>query len=316
MINKLKIGDVVGVIAPSDSFAKKDLMDGIKEIESWGLRVKLGKYVFEDVDDYMAGSVEQRGEDFLSMVNDDEVKCIWCAEGGYAITPLRKHLNYELAAEIEKTKKILVGYSDITMFVNFWTNISVPAIYGPTLCGLSKWTKRSRDWMKSMLMENKTREMEIEVLNGIDNISGKLIPGGIECMQLGFGTSCDVLNNNDAPIILVLEDWNEEKTSLFRQLDSIIDHRDFEKVVGVLLGRFPLMTSESYERWSKKVNVTAEIARRLVAARSDLFIGNLVDFGHPSTYNQEKIEEFLAVPSGVRAEAKLGDIKGKLIFGF
>src|SRR3989344_5654638 len=158
-MDKLKVGDVVGVIAPSDSFAKSDLMEGVKEIEGWGLKVKLGKYVFEDIDDYMAGSVEQRRDDFLMMVKDPKIKAIWCAEGGYAITPLRKYLTYDLAFEIEKDKKIMIGYSDVTMLTNFWTNINCPAIYGPTLCGLSKWTKKSRDWMRSLLMEKKVREM-------------------------------------------------------------------------------------------------------------------------------------------------------------
>jgi muramoyltetrapeptide carboxypeptidase LdcA involved in peptidoglycan recycling len=264
----------------------------------------------------MAGSEEQRRDDFLMMINDSEVKCIWCAEGGYAITPLRRYLTYDLAFEIEKSKKMVIGYSDITMLINFWTNINCPAIYGPTLCGLSKWTKRSQDWMKSLLMENKTREMRLEVFNGNDNVSGKLIPGGIECMQLGFGTSCDVLNNNDGPIILVLEDWNSEKTTTLRQIDSILSHKDFGKVVGILLGRFPLMTCESYETWSKKTDMNKEIVRRILEVKPEMLVGRLVDFGHPSTYNQETPEEFLAVPSGVMAEAKLQDMGSKLIFEF
>lgn len=316
-MSKLKIGDVVGVIAPSDSFAKESLLEGVRVIERWGLKVKLGKYVFEDIDDYMAGSVEQRGEDFLSMINDREVKCIWCAEGGYAITPLRRFLTADLAKKIKKSEKMMIGYSDITMLINFWTNQNCRAVYGPTLSGLSRWSLSSQEWMKSLLMEGKKpREMKIERLNGDGNIFGRLIPGGIECVQLGFGTSCDVLRKNDGPIILILEDWNGEKTSLFRQLDSIIDHSDFGKVVGVLLGRFPLMTSESYEQWSKKVDVTTDVVRRLVEVRPGMMVGRLVDFGHPSTYNQEREENFLAVPSGVVAEAKLQDDGGKLIFEF
>jgi len=315
-MDKLKVGDVVGVIAPSDSFTRESLMDGIRVIEGWGLKVKLGKYVFEDIDDYMAGSVEHRREDFISMVNDPEVKCIWCAEGGYAITPLRKYLEYELAIKIQENKKLMIGYSDVTMFVNFWTNINCPAIYGPMICGLNKWKDKTQNWIRSLVMESGQRELKFEVFNGKANIYGKLIPGGIECMQLGFGTSSDVLSNNDAPLILVLEDWNGEKTSLFRQLDSIINHRDFGKVVGVLLGRFPLMTSESYEQWSIKVDVTEEIVRRILEVNPEMLVGRLMDFGHPSSYDQETEEEFLAVPSGVMAEAKLQDMGGKLIFEF
>lgn len=315
-MNKLKVGDTVGVIAPSDSFAKSGLLEGVKEIESWGLKVILGKNIFEDIDDYMAGSVKQRAEDLMRMIDERKIKCIWCAEGGYAITPLRRFLTDDLAEKIKKGEKMMIGYSDITMLTNFWTNLNCQTIYGPTLSGLSRWSLRSQEWMKSLLMEKKNREMEIEIFNGKNDVRGKIIPGGIECMQLGFGTSCDVLSNNNGPIILVLEDWNGEKTTTLRQLDSIVDHKDFKKVAGVLLGRFPLMTSESYEQWSKKVDMTTEIVRRLIEIRPEIFIGRLMDFGHPSTYYQDNPEEFLAVPSGVEGEVKPEGSVGKLFFEF
>ncbi|MDP2934550.1 MAG: LD-carboxypeptidase, partial [bacterium] len=80
---KLKIGDTIGIIAPSGVVEAKRLEAGIKVLEKWGFKVKLGKHIFKKVDDYSAGMPQERREDFESMVSNHEVKAITCAQGGY-----------------------------------------------------------------------------------------------------------------------------------------------------------------------------------------------------------------------------------------
>src|SRR3989338_5726777 len=82
----LQKGDVVGVIAPSDAIEKKLISVGVKTIQGWGLKARLGKHLFSMVGDFAAGTPEERREDIMKMIDDPEVKVIWAAECGYAAT--------------------------------------------------------------------------------------------------------------------------------------------------------------------------------------------------------------------------------------
>ena len=81
---KLKTGDTIGVIAPSGVVEANGLEAGVRLLEKWGFKIKLGKHIFNKVDDYSAGTPQERREDFENMVTDPEIKAITCADGGYA----------------------------------------------------------------------------------------------------------------------------------------------------------------------------------------------------------------------------------------
>ena len=75
-MEKLKKGDYIGVVAPSDYIEEKDLEyinASISLMEAVGFKVKFGKYVFENTLGY--GTLPQkRAEDINQMFKDDEVK--------------------------------------------------------------------------------------------------------------------------------------------------------------------------------------------------------------------------------------------------
>ncbi len=107
---KLKKGDTVAFIAPSGCIEKQKVFNAKKYFEDKGYRVKLGKNVFAQ-DRYMAGSDDQRLEDFEWAFADKEVKAIICVRGGYGALRLINKINYDI---ISQNPKIFCGYSDIT----------------------------------------------------------------------------------------------------------------------------------------------------------------------------------------------------------
>lgn len=117
---KLKIGDTIGVVAPSspiigDNIEELNKAKGI--VEKSGFKVKYSKNLFSNTNGYSA-TAKEKTEDINAMFADKEVKMIWCAKGGNNSNSTFEYLDYEL---IKKNPKIICGYSDITSLTNIIT---------------------------------------------------------------------------------------------------------------------------------------------------------------------------------------------------
>ena len=118
--SKLKIGDTIGVVAPSSPIIGDNIdeLNRAKEIaERSGFKVKYSKNIFSNTNGYSA-TAREKAEDINAMFTDKEVKMIWCAKGGNNSNSTFEYLDYEL---IKKNPKIICGYSDITSITNMIT---------------------------------------------------------------------------------------------------------------------------------------------------------------------------------------------------
>lgn len=117
---RLKIGDTIGVVAPSNPIIEKNIeeLHIAKEIiEKAGFRVKFANNLFSNSNEYSA-TAKEKAEDINNMFKDKNVKMIWCAKGGQNSNTTFEYLDYEI---IKNNPKIICGYSDITSITNIIT---------------------------------------------------------------------------------------------------------------------------------------------------------------------------------------------------
>ena len=117
---RLKKGDTIGVIAPSDPIIGdniEELERAKKIIENDGFKVKFSKNLFLNINEY-SSSAKEKAQDINEMFADKEVKMIWCAKGGENSNTTFEYIDYEL---IKQNPKIICGYSDITSLTNMIT---------------------------------------------------------------------------------------------------------------------------------------------------------------------------------------------------
>lgn len=117
---KLKIGDTIGVIAPSDPIIgiKIEELNKAKEmIEKAGFKVKYSKNLFSNTNGY-SSTAKEKAEDINTMFSDKEIKMIWCAKGGANSNSTFEYINYE---NIKQNPKIICGYSDANSLTNIIT---------------------------------------------------------------------------------------------------------------------------------------------------------------------------------------------------
>ena len=117
---KLKKGDIIGIVAPSNPITGENIEEirKAKEIvEKDGFKVKFSKNLFSNTNGY-SSTAKEKAEDINRMFADKEVKMIWCAKGGQNSNSTFEYLDYEL---IKNNPKIICGYSDITSLTNMIT---------------------------------------------------------------------------------------------------------------------------------------------------------------------------------------------------
>ncbi len=130
---RLQKGDTVAIVSPSEPITK-DLREqfdgGVKALESFGLKVKLGNHVFDQYY-YNAGTRENRIKDFNNMWKDPEVKMILMSQGGETANHLLDGIDYEM---IRKNPKIFAGISDGTTLLNaIFVKTGLVTYHGPDL---------------------------------------------------------------------------------------------------------------------------------------------------------------------------------------
>lgn len=116
----LKIGDTIGVVAPSNPIIGdniEELETAKRIVEKSGFKVKFSKHIYANTNSY-SSTPQQKAEDINEMFQDKEIKMIWCAKGGNNANTVFEYLDYE---SIQQNPKILCGYSDITSITNIIT---------------------------------------------------------------------------------------------------------------------------------------------------------------------------------------------------
>ena len=107
----LKQGDTIAIVATARKYSDTLLTETIALIESWGLRVKIGKSVGLS-DNQLAGSDQERSHDFQIQLDNPTIKAIWCVKGGYGTVRIIDSLDF---TQFKKKPKWIIGFSDITV---------------------------------------------------------------------------------------------------------------------------------------------------------------------------------------------------------
>lgn len=184
-------------------------------------------------------AASDRFEQLRNAVENPDSKIIWCARGGYGSAEILPFLE---KMKKPKTKKIFIGFSDISSLNNFliekwtWQVISAPML---AQIVLNKVSQKSINGIIDLIFGKKT-ELEYSLKKIIPAKKGinAIVTGGCISVLAGqFGTKNQIDWRNK---ILFLEDEGEDGERLNRYFSQIIqimtEEKNFPKAV--LLGNF------------------------------------------------------------------------------
>lgn len=238
----LKPSDKVAIVAPSGRIFREDIQDNFDLLISWGLIPVLGENLFEDYYDgyHYAGTIEQRKSDFQSALDNEDIKAIWCARGGYGAVHLIDKMNWD---KFLVNPKWIIGYSDITVFHNHLNNFDVETLHGVTLKKLKlEYKKETFDSLRIALFGgNLNYEIPSHYLNNPGEATGKLVGGNLSLIYSLAGSLSAIQGEN---LILFIEDWNENWYHLDRMLMNLKRSGLLGKIKGLIAGSFTRMDIE------------------------------------------------------------------------
>ena len=115
--NKLKKGDTIAVIAPSNAVNEDDikfLKETEKKFNKYGINVIYGKNIYSNTLGYGA-TPREKANDLNEAFENKNVQAIFCEKGGENSNTTFEYINYEI---IKKNPKIFCGFSDSTFLLN------------------------------------------------------------------------------------------------------------------------------------------------------------------------------------------------------
>lgn len=323
---KLKNRDEVRVIAPSRTMAiisKETREIAGNRFAELGLKLSFGKHV-DEKDGFFSSSIEARIEDLHDAFLDKNVKAVITAIGGFNSNQLLKYINWKF---IKDNPKIFCGYSDITILNNaILQKVGLVNYYGPhySTFGQKMYFDYTLDYFKKCLMQNNNFEvlqsdewtddqwyLDQNARNPIKNGGWKTINEGLAQGTIIGGNLCtlNLLQGTEyfpelkKNTILFLEDdempKNLSAVEFDRNLQSLICQPGFENVLGLVIGRFQIVSDMPNEKIERIIKGKKELSNLPVICG--------VDFGHTSP--------IITFPVGGEAiiEAKNGKAKIEII---
>ncbi|MFZ5551605.1 MAG: S66 peptidase family protein [Bacteroidota bacterium] len=241
----LKKGDKIAITSPAGALRDhKDADKFQKLLEELGFEVVMGMTV-KAKHGYFSGTDDMRLNELHKFFSDKSIKGIVCMKGGYGCARIIDKIDYEM---IRNNPKIFMGFSDITALIHSIYHYSgLITFHGPV--GNSSWNEYSINYITKTIITGE----KVKYFPGNDAINDKittLVPGKAEGKIAGGNLSvlCSLAGTTWFPEtegrLLFLEDVSEEPYRLDRMLTQLKLMGVFDKISGLILGKFPKCVAE------------------------------------------------------------------------
>ena len=227
-------GARIGVIAPAGCVERASLEAGVAAIRADGFEVECSANLFAS-DGYLAGSAEERARDLIDFFHRGDIHAIVCARGGFGSMQMLPYLS----ADLGRHAKIFVGYSDVTILLNWLRQAcGMVTFHGPMVAmdfarGLGETTKAYFWPLLNGAMNGWKVSLGEIVRPG--RSQAELLGGCLSMLVTTLGTPYEIDTRGK---LLFLEDVGERPYRVERMLLHLKMAGKLNEVAGVLFGDF------------------------------------------------------------------------------
>ncbi len=250
----LKPGDNIGICAVAGNITFEDCTDAITMIQSWGYKIKIGTTIGKKYFTF-GGTDEERIADFQQMLDDENIKAIMCARGGYGLVRIIDKLNF---SKFIKKPKWIIGFSDATVLhSHIQKNFDIATIHSK-MCNsfvpvatAEPVQLSSLESIKKCLQGEKVQyEISKNNFNKNGTAKGILVGGNLKTLESLAGSNSDINTKNK---ILFVEDTGEYLYSIDRMFWNLKRSGKLVSLAGLIIGGFKIKKDDVGEEFGKTV---------------------------------------------------------------
>ena len=229
----LKPGDKIGIVAPARKVNRKEMAPALDMLQQWGYEPVEGKHLYGDYNQF-SGTDKERTADFQAMLDDDSIRAIFCARGGYGAVRIIDPLDFTRFTE---KPKWIVGYSDITVFhshinkhFGIQTLHAAMPVNFPADLKMNEGLKSLKNILEGSLPDY---HFPSHPFNRRGKVEGVLCGGNLSMLYSLTGTASDIDTEGK---ILFIEDLDEHLYHIDRMMMNLKRSGRLEGIAGLVVG--------------------------------------------------------------------------------
>ena len=249
----LRPGDTIGITAPAGYITTDEIQSAVNKMKDWGFNVKIGSSIGKKDFTY-GGTDAERLLDFQQMLDDDTVKAIMCARGGYGAIRIIDDIDFK---KFTAHPKWIIGFSDITVLHSHINrNFNIASIHSK-MCNSfpDDWSKADQVQIDSIDSIRKClvgEKMNYTALPNVNNKPGKavgqLVGGNLKTLETLSASESDISTKNK---ILFVEDTGEYFYSIDRMFWNLKRSGKLSQLAGLIVGGFKAKKDDPGEEFGK-----------------------------------------------------------------
>ncbi len=225
----LKKGDTIAIVATARKNVEDNLKPAIEWLHNWGLEVVLGETIGLD-HHQLAGTDEERAADFQKVLDNPNIKAIWCVRGGYGTVRMIDLLDF---TKFKQSPKWIIGFSDVTVLHSHLNNLGFASIHGIMPVSAKATEEAKESLRKALFGEHLEYTVPCEPLNRYGKAKGELVGGNLSILYslLGSASAIDCTDK-----ILFIEDLDEYLYHIDRMMMNLKRNGCLESLKGIIVG--------------------------------------------------------------------------------
>ena len=226
----INVGDKIGIISPARKISFLELSPAIKILESWGLKVILAEAIFEE-DHQFSATIAKRTSSLQVMINDNSIKAILCARGGYGTVQIIDKINF---TNLQDNPKWIIGYSDITVLHSHLHQLGVATIHATMPVNFQSNTNASLQSLQQTIFRKKNIiTCTANKYNILGSAEAEVVGGNLSILYSLLGSESDLDTTGK---ILFIEDLDEYLYHIDRMMINLKRNGKFKYLKGMIIG--------------------------------------------------------------------------------
>lgn len=232
----LQKGSKVAITAIASPTSMGEIASCVRVLQNFGCSVDVGKTItqYNTKFRYFSNADLSRANEFMDYIKRDDIKAIIIARGGYGSLRILPYLDYEL---IRQSRKIIMGFSDITALINaIYAKSNLVTFHGPVASNYFN-NSITNNFYNILFKNSHAKPFKLKLPNIITVNSGfangKLVGGNLTMLCSLLGTEYDFDTTNS---ILFLEEVSEQPYKIDRMLTQLWLAGKLQSCNGIFFG--------------------------------------------------------------------------------